>query len=54
MKQLIKNLADQFNLPTSAIKTLDIDDFVENAIKVETGELETLRVSLFIKNLRRR
>lgn len=44
MKQLVRNLGDQFNLPTTTIKTLDLDTFVDNAIKVEEGELETLRV----------
>ncbi|KAH7721362.1 Protein EGL-23 a [Aphelenchoides avenae] len=43
MKQLVRNLGDQFNLPTTTIKTLDLDTFVDNAIKVEEGELETLR-----------
>lgn len=47
MKQLVRNLGDQFNLPTTAIKNLDLDTFVDNAIKVEAGELETLRVCLF-------
>lgn len=45
MKQLVKNLGDQFNLPTTTIKNLDLDTFVDNAIKVEEGEMETLRVS---------
>lgn len=44
MKQLIKNLAEQFNLPVATIKGLDIDKFVEDVIKVENGELDTLRV----------
>ncbi|KAE9553497.1 hypothetical protein FO519_003289 [Halicephalobus sp. NKZ332] len=43
MKQLVRNLGDQFNLPISTIKNLDLDTFVDNAIKVEEGELETLR-----------
>ncbi|KAI6239629.1 Potassium channel subfamily K member 18 [Aphelenchoides fujianensis] len=41
--QLVKNLGDQFNLPVTTIKTLDLDQFVDDAIKVEAGELETLR-----------
>ena len=45
MKQLVRNLGDQFNLPISMIKNLDLDTFVDNAIKVEEGEMETLRVS---------
>lgn len=47
MKQLVRNLGDQFNLPTTTIKTLDLDTFVDNAIKVEEGELETLRVRIY-------
>ncbi|KAI6221230.1 Ion channel [Aphelenchoides besseyi] len=43
VKQLVKNLGDQFNLPVTTMKTLDLDLFVDNAIKVESGELETLR-----------
>lgn len=46
MKSLVKNLGDQFNLPLTTIKNLDLDVFVDNAIKVEEGELETLRVCL--------
>ena len=44
MKALVKNLGDQFNLPTTVVKDLDLDNFVEQAIKVEEGEIETLRV----------
>ena len=44
MKALVKNLGDQFNLPTTIVKDLDLDNFVEQAIKVEEGEIETLRV----------
>uniref|UniRef100_A0AC35ET13 Potassium channel domain-containing protein n=1 Tax=Panagrolaimus sp. PS1159 TaxID=55785 RepID=A0AC35ET13_9BILA len=43
MKQLVKNLGDQFNLPVTTIKDLDLDKFVDNAIKVEEGVIETLR-----------
>lgn len=45
MKALVKNLGDQFNLPTTVVKDLDLDHFVDQAIKVEQGEIETLRVS---------
>ncbi|KIH62240.1 Ion channel [Ancylostoma duodenale] len=45
VKALVKNLGDQFNLPTTTIKDLDLDHFVDQAIKVEEGEIETLRVS---------
>lgn len=45
MKQLVRNLGDQFNLPVEQIADLNLDQFVDAAIKVETGELATLRVS---------
>ncbi|GMR63255.1 hypothetical protein PMAYCL1PPCAC_33450, partial [Pristionchus mayeri] len=47
MKALVKNLGDQFNLPTTVVKDLNLDTFVENAIKVEAGEMETLRPAPF-------
>ncbi|GMS81174.1 hypothetical protein PENTCL1PPCAC_3349, partial [Pristionchus entomophagus] len=47
MKALVKNLGDQFNLPTMVVKDLNLDTFVENAIKVEAGEMETLRPPAF-------
>jgi hypothetical protein len=47
MKQLVKNLGDQFNLPVHQVKTLDLDKFVDDAIKVEEGELDTLRVKKY-------
>ena len=43
MKALVKNLGDQFNLPTTVVKNLNLDHFVDQAIKVEEGEIETLR-----------
>jgi hypothetical protein len=46
MKQLVKNLGDQFNLPEAQVEQLNLDSFVDRAIKVETGEIETLRVSV--------
>lgn len=45
VKQLVRNLGDQFNMPVSHVASLDLDAFVDSAIKVEEGELETLRVS---------
>ncbi|KAH7708313.1 Protein EGL-23 a [Aphelenchoides avenae] len=49
MKQLVKNLGDQFNLPEAEIENLNIDQFVDAAIKVESGEIETLRQPLLGK-----
>ncbi|KHJ88607.1 Ion channel [Oesophagostomum dentatum] len=43
VKALVKNLGDQFNLPVTVVKDLDLDHFVDCAIKVEEGEIETLR-----------
>lgn len=43
VRQLVKNLGDQFNLPVTTILHLNLDKFVDDAIKVEEGELETLR-----------
>ncbi|VDN55678.1 unnamed protein product [Dracunculus medinensis] len=44
MKQLVRNLGDQFNLPENQIIDLNLDQFVDDALKVEAGELPTLRV----------
>lgn len=49
MKQLVRNLGDYFDLPINEISDLNLDDFVNAAIKVEAGELDTLRVSLPMK-----
>uniref|UniRef100_A0A914DZW6 RCK C-terminal domain-containing protein n=1 Tax=Acrobeloides nanus TaxID=290746 RepID=A0A914DZW6_9BILA len=43
LQQLIKNLGDQLNLDSDVLDQLDLDSFVENAIKVEAGELSSLR-----------
>ncbi|CAD5213058.1 unnamed protein product [Bursaphelenchus okinawaensis] len=43
MKQLVRNLGDQFNLPVNEMDELNLEKFVDDAIKVETGEIETLR-----------
>ncbi|VDO61730.1 unnamed protein product [Heligmosomoides polygyrus] len=44
MKALVKNLGDQFNVPIDELETLNLEQFVDNAMKVEQGELATLRV----------
>lgn len=46
MKALVKNLGDKFNIPQEELENLNIDQFVDNAIKVEKGELQTLRVTI--------
>ncbi|VDL85028.1 unnamed protein product [Nippostrongylus brasiliensis] len=45
MKQLIKNLGDQFNIPEEDMAKFNLNEFVDNAMKVEAGEIKTLRVS---------
>ncbi|PIO66207.1 Ion channel [Teladorsagia circumcincta] len=45
MKALVKNLGDQFNVPIDEIDTLNLEQFVDNAIKVQEGELATLRAA---------
>ncbi|VDP14941.1 unnamed protein product [Onchocerca flexuosa] len=44
VKQLVRNLGDYFDLPINKIADLNLDEFVNAAIKVEAGELGTLRV----------
>ncbi|PIC25775.1 hypothetical protein B9Z55_018577 [Caenorhabditis nigoni] len=43
MKALVKNLGDQLNVPVEDLENLDLAKFVDDAIKVEAGELTTLR-----------
>lgn len=53
MKALVKNLGDQLNVPVEELENLDLAKFVDDAIKVEAGELTTLRVSFVAINLYR-
>uniref|UniRef100_A0A914C9S1 Potassium channel domain-containing protein n=1 Tax=Acrobeloides nanus TaxID=290746 RepID=A0A914C9S1_9BILA len=43
VNQFVKNLGDQLNLDMDVLNQLNLDNFVENAIKVEAGELLSLR-----------
>ncbi|VDN06862.1 unnamed protein product [Thelazia callipaeda] len=43
MKQLVRNFGDHFNIPLDEIANLNLHEFVEAAIKVEAGEISTLR-----------
>ncbi|KAK6750922.1 hypothetical protein RB195_002720 [Necator americanus] len=43
MKRLVKNLGDQFNIPEEQLAQFNLDEFVEAAMKVEAGEIKTLR-----------
>ncbi|ETN81328.1 Ion channel [Necator americanus] len=45
MKRLVKNLGDQFNIPEEQLAQFNLDEFVEAAMKVEAGEIKTLRVN---------
>uniref|UniRef100_A0A0N5ADN3 Ion_trans_2 domain-containing protein n=1 Tax=Syphacia muris TaxID=451379 RepID=A0A0N5ADN3_9BILA len=44
VRQLIRNLGDHFNLPVTAVVNLNIDEFVDKAIKVEAGEIPSLQL----------
>ncbi|GMS97745.1 hypothetical protein PENTCL1PPCAC_19920 [Pristionchus entomophagus] len=43
MRQLVKNLGDQFNVPVDQLQGLNLEQFVDDAMRVESGELATLR-----------
>ncbi|CAI4231902.1 unnamed protein product [Auanema sp. JU1783] len=43
MKNLVKYLGDQFNIDEEELANLNLDQFVDNAIKVEAGEMKSLR-----------
>nr|CDQ01788.1 Bm12793 [Brugia malayi] len=45
VRQIIRNLCDQFNIPDTAISGFNIGHFVEEAIKVEAGERPSLRTT---------
>ena len=49
LRNLIQHLGDQLNVPVEEMKNLNIDNFVDSAIKVTEGELKTLRVSAPLK-----
>lgn len=43
MRKLVKNLGDQFNIPKEQLENFDLNQFVDNAMKVQAGEIKTLR-----------
>ncbi|KAI1723611.1 ion channel domain-containing protein [Ditylenchus destructor] len=43
LKNLIRHLGDQLNIPIEELENLNIDSFVQSAIQVVDGEKETLR-----------
>ncbi|CAB3405701.1 unnamed protein product [Caenorhabditis bovis] len=43
MKNLVQYLGDQFNIPKEELANFDVTQFVDNAMKVEKGEIATLR-----------
>lgn len=42
LKNLIKNLGDQFNIPVEELRNLNLENFVDTALKVEKGETESV------------
>ena len=44
MKALVKNLGDKFNIPPEELANFNFDQFADNAMKVQAGEMKTLRV----------
>jgi len=45
MRQLLRNLGDQFNLPPTAIGNLDVEAFIESAIAAENATAAVARDS---------
>uniref|UniRef100_A0A915DF69 Potassium channel domain-containing protein n=1 Tax=Ditylenchus dipsaci TaxID=166011 RepID=A0A915DF69_9BILA len=43
VKQLVRSMGDQFELPAEKLDKLNLDYFVEQAIQVESGHMTTLR-----------
>ncbi|KHN73132.1 TWiK family of potassium channels protein 9 [Toxocara canis] len=43
LKSLVRHLGDHFNIPLDELNNLNLDTFVDAAIKVEAGEIKTLR-----------
>jgi len=51
LKNLIRHLGDQLDIPEEALRQMDLDNFVESAIKQADGEGATsMRVSLLTSN----
>ncbi|VDM50378.1 unnamed protein product [Toxocara canis] len=48
LKSLVRHLGDHFNIPLDELNNLNLDTFVDAAIKVEAGEIKTLRVCFLI------
>jgi hypothetical protein len=46
LKSLIKNLGDQLNIPVDELESFNINNFVENSMKVVQGEIKSLRTPL--------
>jgi hypothetical protein len=43
LQNLIKHLGDQLNIPIEELQKFDITNFVEESIKVASGELKALK-----------
>ena len=48
LKNLIKHLGDQLNVPPEDLQNLNIDQFVDSAIQVQEGGLKSLRVKIIV------
>uniref|UniRef100_A0AC34QJX1 Potassium channel domain-containing protein n=1 Tax=Panagrolaimus sp. JU765 TaxID=591449 RepID=A0AC34QJX1_9BILA len=48
LKNLINHLGDQLNVPAEELQKLNIENFVDSAIKVTEGEIKTLRKSQIV------
>lgn len=52
LKSLVKHLGDQLNIPIEELQKFDINAFVEDSIKVASGEIKSLKVFfLFFNNI---
>lgn len=47
LKSLIKHLGDQLNIPIEELQKFDLNTFVEDSIKVASGELKSLKVNIY-------
>jgi hypothetical protein len=47
LKNLIKHLGDQLNIPIEELQKFDLNTFVEDSIKVASGELKSLKVNIY-------
>jgi hypothetical protein len=51
LQNLIKHLGDQLNIPVEELEKFDLETFVDDSIKVATGELKSLKKAWTVFNL---